>query len=188
MKKILKGLFLLPVFLQSLSAENVLIDDLVDVILETSQTKKIIGEVLDATGTPVIGANIKVKGTANGTVTDMYGKFSLEVNMDATILVSYIGFVSQEIKVGTQTNFSIKLREDAEALEEVVVVGYGTQTRSSLSSSIVEIKGDKLTNLPIANISRAIDSYVPGVTASATLSEKPGSACLLYTSPSPRDA
>ena len=147
-------------------------------VVAVVQQKKntVTGVVLDPTGMPVIGANIMVKGTTSGTITDMDGKFSLDVDKDATLVVSYIGFASQEIKVGNQTKLSISLKEDSEALDELVVVGYGTQTKSSLSSSIVEIKGDKLTNLPIANISRAIDSYVPGVTASATLSEKPGSA------------
>lgn len=138
------------------------------------QSKLVKGTIVDATGMPVIGANVMVKGTTNGTISDMDGKFSLEADNNAILVVSYIGFANQEIKVGNQTNLSITMKEDAEALDELVVVGYGTQTKSSLSSSIVEIKGDKLTNLPITSISRAIDSYVPGVTVSGTMAERPG--------------
>ena len=73
----------------------------------------------------MIGANIMVKGTTNGTITDMDGKFSLEVNKDATLVISYIGFANQEIKIGNQTNLSITLKEDAEALDELVVTALG---------------------------------------------------------------
>lgn len=91
--------------------------------------KKITGTVLDATGMPVIGANVMVKGTTNGTITDMDGKFSLEVDNNATLVISYIGFANQEIKVGNQTSLSIAMKEDVEALDELVVVGFGTQKK-----------------------------------------------------------
>ncbi|MCI7705800.1 MAG: carboxypeptidase-like regulatory domain-containing protein, partial [Parabacteroides sp.] len=94
------------------------------------------GTILDATGMPVIGANVMVKGTTNGTITDMDGKFSLDVEEGATLVVSYIGFANQEIKVGKQTNLSIALKEDSEALDELVVVGYGVQKKASLTGSI----------------------------------------------------
>lgn len=138
--------------------------------------KSVKGTVTDANGEPVIGANIVIKGTSKGTITDIEGKFMLDIPENAVLQVSYIGYELQELKVGDKTVYDIRLQEDTQNLEEVIVVGYGTQTRSSLTSSITEIKGEQLTNLPVANISRALDSYVPGVTASATLSEKPGSA------------
>ena len=138
--------------------------------------KSIKGTVTDTNGEPVIGANIIIKGSSKGTITDVDGKFALEVPENAVLLVSYIGYEPQELEIGNKTVLNIRLQENMQNLDEVIVVGYGTQTRSSLTSSITEIKGDQLTNLPVANISRAIDSYVPGVTASATLSEKPGSA------------
>ena len=84
--------------------------------------KKITGTVLDATGMPVIGANVMVKGTTNGTITDMEGKFSLEAREGAVLVISYIGFANQEIKVGKQTNLSIALKEDSKALDELVVL------------------------------------------------------------------
>lgn len=142
----------------------------------TQQRRIITGTVLDTKGEPVIGANVVIKDSSIGTITDIDGKFTLGVPENAVLLVSYIGYEPQEIKTGSKILLEIRLHEDMQNLDEVVVVGYGTQTKSSLSSSIVEIKGDQLTNLPVANISRAIDSYVPGVTASSTMSEKPGSA------------
>lgn len=93
------------------------------------QSKLVKGTIVDATGIPVIGANVMEKGTTNGTITDMNGNFSLEVDKNAILVVSYIGYANQEIKVGTQTNLSIALKEDAEALDELVVVGYGTQKK-----------------------------------------------------------
>ena len=80
---------------------------------------------MDDTGTPVIGANVLVKGTTIGTITDMDGRFSLEAPADAVLQISYIGFLTQEITVGNKNEISISLREDAEALDELVVVGYG---------------------------------------------------------------
>ena len=88
--------------------------------------KVVTGTIVDPSGMPVIGANVMVKGTTNGTITDMDGKFSLEVEEGATLQISYIGYANQEIKVGNQKTLSIALKEDAEALDELVVVGYGT--------------------------------------------------------------
>ena len=138
--------------------------------------KSIEGVVTDTNDEPVIGANIVIKGSSKGTITDVDGKFVLEVPENAVLQVSYIGYEAQELKIGDKTVLNIRLQEDTQNLEEIVVVGYGTQTRSSLTSSITEIKGDQLTNLPVANISRAIDSYVPGLTVSGTHSETPGSS------------
>ena len=130
---------LLTIAILGSSSLTSLAEDLVpikqmDVISETTesvlQEKKVMnGVVVDATGMPVIGANVMEKGTTNGTITDMDGKFSLEVDKDATLIFSYIGFADQEIKVGNQTRLSITLKEDAEALDEVVVVGFGTQKK-----------------------------------------------------------
>ena len=119
--------------------------------------KKITGTVLDATGMPVIGANVMVKGTTNGTITDMDGKFSLDVEEGAILVVSYIGFSNQEIKVGNQTNLSIAMKEDAEALDELVVVGYGTQKKVNLTGAVSTVKADLLENRttsdPVNNVS-----------------------------------
>lgn len=97
--------------------------------------KTITGVVQDALG-PIAGANIIVKGTTNGNITDMDGKFTLEnVPANATLVISYIGFTPQEIRVGNQTTFNITLQEDSEALDEVVVVGYGVMKKKRLDRS-----------------------------------------------------
>lgn len=101
--------------------------DVMAIPFAAQSSKRITGIVLDATGMPVIGANVMEKGTTNGTITDMDGKFSLNVEKGATLIISYIGFSNQEIKIGNQTNLSITMKEDAEALDELVVVGYGVQ-------------------------------------------------------------
>ncbi len=126
--------------------------------------KKITGTVLDATGMPVIGANVMVKGTTNGTITDMDGKFSLDVEEGAILVVSYIGFSNQEIKVGNQTSLSVTLKEDAEALDELVVVGYGTQKKVNMTGSVTAIKTKDLENIPVSNLSNSLAGRAPGVT------------------------
>ena len=125
--------------------------------------KKITGTVLDATGMPVIGANVMVKGTTNGTITDMDGRFSLDVDKGATLVVSYIGFANQEIKVGNQTNLSIALKEDSKALDELVVVGYGTQKKVNLTGSVATMNTEEIENVPSSNLSNALSGRLAGV-------------------------
>ena len=133
-------------------------------VVAVVQQKKntVTGVVLDPTGMPVIGANIMVKGTTSGTITDMDGKFSLDVDKDATLVISYIGFASQEIKVGNQTKLSISLKEDSEALDELVVVGYGTQKKVNLTGSVEVLEGDKLENRPVTTVTQALQGQVSG--------------------------
>lgn len=104
------------------------------------QDNKITGTVLDATGMPVIGANIMVKGTTNGTITDMDGKFSLDVAKGETLIVTYVGYANQEISVSNQKSLSITLKEDSEALDELIVVGYGVVKKSDLTGSVSTVK------------------------------------------------
>ena len=128
------------------------------------QKKTVSGTVLDVTGTPIVGANVVVKGTTNGTITDMDGKFSLDVEKGTTLVVSYIGFASQEILIGNQTKISISLEEDSEALEEVVVVGYGVQKKVNMTGSVAAIDSESLSNRPVTNVSTALQGMLPGVT------------------------
>ena len=108
---------------------------------EPQQAKvRIAGTVADRTGETVIGANVVEKGNpGNGTITDVDGRFSLEVNAGATLTVSFIGYVTQEIAVGSRTEISVTLPEDSQALDEVVVVGYGTQKKVNLSGAVSTI-------------------------------------------------
>lgn len=135
-------------------------------VVAVVQQKKntVTGIVLDPTGMPVIGANIMVKGTTSGTITDMDGKFSLDVDKDATLVISYIGFASQEIKVGNQTKLSISLKEDSEALDELVVVGYGTQKKASVVGSVQTVKPKEL-KVPSSSLSNSFAGRIAGVVA-----------------------
>ena len=124
--------------------------------------KRITGTVMDALG-PVAGANVIVKGTTNGTVTDVDGKFSLEVPEGATLEISYIGYVTQHIKVGTRKTLNIALQEDSQALDEVVVVGFGTQKKVNLTGSVAMVKSEVLENRPVQNVGQALQGVVPGL-------------------------
>lgn len=100
------------------------------------------GVVTDANGEPIIGANIMIEGTTTGTITDFDGRFTLDVPENATLQISYIGFVSQNVKVNGRKDITVKLVEDAQALDEVVVVGYGTMKKSDLTGSVSSITSD----------------------------------------------
>ena len=126
--------------------------------------KKISGLVLDATGAPIIGANVLEVGTTNGTITDVDGKFTLNVAAGAELKISYIGYNDQVIKVGAQSDYRIKLKENSEALDEVVVVGYGTQKKVNLTGSVATIKSDKLMNRTTSNVTNMLAGQMPGVT------------------------
>ena len=102
--------------------------------------KAITGVVLDNNNEPIIGANVSIPGTSTGTTTDMDGKFTLEVPDNATIEISYIGYITQSISVSKKNNFSIILKEDTQALEEVVVVGYTSQKKGLLAGSVETTK------------------------------------------------
>ena len=135
-------------------------------------TKKITGTVIDAQG-PVIGASVVEKGTTNGTVTDFDGNFSLNVNPGATIVVSFIGYETQEIRVGNQDNFNITMKDDNAVLEEVVVVGYGTQKKKLVTGATVQVKGEDIAKLNTTNALTAMQSSTPGVNITQS-SAQPG--------------
>lgn len=107
--------------------------------MEVSQSVSVTGLVIDANGEPVIGANVMVKGTNNGTITDIDGKFTLN-NAKGTLVVSFIGYKTQEVQInGNEKNLNIVLREDSELLDEVVVVGYGTMKKESLTGAVTVV-------------------------------------------------
>ena len=137
----------------------------VPVVAVVQQKKNTVtGVVLDPTGMPVIGANIMVKGTTNGTITDMDGKFSLEVNKDATLVISYIGFANQEIKIGNQTNLSITLKEDAEALDELVVTALGiSRSEKALGYATQKFDGEELQKVKGTNIATSLSGRISGL-------------------------
>ncbi|WP_455674152.1 SusC/RagA family TonB-linked outer membrane protein [Phocaeicola sp.] len=127
--------------------------------------KKISGIVTDTAGEPVIGATILEKGnSSNGTITDIDGKFTLSVPSNATISITYIGYVTQEVKVGTQTSLKVALREDSKTLDEVVVVGFGTQKKANLTGAVSQVKmTDVLGDRPVLNAAAALQGTMPGL-------------------------
>ncbi|MFD2033835.1 TonB-dependent receptor [Belliella marina] len=124
----------------------------------------ITGKVYDSEGDPLPGATVRVEGTTNGTATGIDGEFSINAPEDATLVVSYIGFETQKIKlVSNQTNYEITLKLDDSALEEVVVVGYGEQKRANLLGAVESITTEKLVDIPAANMSSLLQGRMAGV-------------------------
>ena len=130
----------------------------------SQQTKKINGRVTDTSGLPVIGANIVEKGTANGTVTDLDGHFSLSVSPGAVLRISYIGYLDKEVPVKNQSVFNLLLTEDTQKLDEVIVVGYGTQKKVNLTGAVSNVKADMLENRTTPNTVNMLTGQVAGVT------------------------
>ena len=138
-----------------------------------AQSIAIKGEVRDANKEPIIGANVLVKGTTNGTITDLEGGFSLQVPANSTLVVTYVGYQKKEIPVDGRKQFNIVLEEDSKSLDEVIVVGYGTARKSDVTGSIASVQGGVLREVPAANISYALQSRIAGVDMTQT-SSKPG--------------
>ena len=174
----------------SVKGNNVLITDILDTILDNKdityritdkhiiiykadkpiigtnivqQERRITGTVFDDQGEPIIGANIIEKGTTNGVISDLDGKFTLAVQENATLLISFIGFITQEIPVRNQSNITITLREDLQTLEEVVVVGYGVQRKSDVTGAIAKIETSDIQNRSITDANQALQGKTAGV-------------------------
>lgn len=131
--------------------------------MQQKQTKHISGKVVDANGEPVIGANVIEKGTTNGIITDVDGGFSLDVTPSSVLQISYIGYIAQEIQVGKQTTFNISLLEDTQGLDEVVVVGYGTQKKANLTGSVSTVSIKDMSKRQVGQTSMALQGLIPGV-------------------------
>ncbi len=142
------------------------------------QKKAITGTVVDAAGVPIIGANIIEAGTTNGTVTDVDGKFSLSVENNAIIHISYIGYLEQNIATAGKSSFNITLIEDTKALDEVIVVGYGTARKSDLTGSISSVQGQKLTMRSTQQLSTALQGQIAGVQVTRSSGEPGASASI----------
>lgn len=131
------------------------------------QSKTISGTVKDPSGIPIIGANIIEQGTTNGTTTDFDGHFTLAVASSKSVLsFSYIGFIPQQIVAGNQAQLNIILKEDAKGLEEVVVVGYGTQKRVNLTGAVEQVTSEVFENRPMANVTQGLQGAVPNLNIS----------------------
>ena len=131
--------------------------------IPSTKQKRVSGVITDTKGEPIIGANVAVKGTSNGTITDIDGKFDIEVPANTTLKISYIGYQPMEINIGNKSTIDIKLSEDTQALDEIVVVGYGTQKKSDVSGSVTTVSGEKLAKIPTANAETALQGMAPGL-------------------------
>ncbi len=152
MKKPYKKLFSLTVLL------------LIAVIAVSAQEKVVTGTVKDDGGSTLPGVNVLIKGTASGTATDANGKFSLSIpNNDAVLIFTFIGYTTQEVKVGASTTIDVALAPDVISLEEVVVTGYGEQKRATITGAVTSVKSDVITQSPVANLSNALAGRMPGV-------------------------
>jgi TonB-dependent SusC/RagA subfamily outer membrane receptor len=128
------------------------------------QTNAVSGIVLDgATNEPLIGVSVAVKGTGTGNVSDLNGVFTLNVSSDAILVVSYIGYVTKEVSVNGQRNLTILLSEDTKALEEVIVVGYGTQIRRNVTGAMETVKFEELSDIPVAQFTQKLQGQIAGV-------------------------
>lgn len=129
---------------------------------------QVTGHVADATGEPIIGANVTVKGTTVGTITDIDGNFTLEVgSTDGTLVVSFIGYKSAEAAIKGKSPINVILQEDTETLDEVVVVGYGTQNRKSLTGAISDVKSESLTRSVSTTTAGALSGKIAGISTRA---------------------
>ncbi|MDR1555794.1 MAG: TonB-dependent receptor [Tannerellaceae bacterium] len=128
-----------------------------------AQTINVQGVVLDPNGEPVIGANVVEKGTPNGNITNIDGQFVLSVPGNAVLVVSYIGYIQQEVPVNGQTSITVTLNEDMQKLDEVVVVGFGTQKKANLTGSVANVDNKLFENRPLSNVSSGLQGLLPGV-------------------------
>ena len=143
-------------------------------LIAFAQGHQISGTVIDGTGEPIIGANVLEVGTTNGVITDIDGNFKLSVQPNAKIQVSFIGYITQTVTVGSQKNIKVTLKEDAQALDEVVVVGYGTMKKTDVTGSLASVSADKLAARGALRVEDALQGSVPGVNITATNSRANG--------------
>ena len=135
----------------------------VDDVKITQQTAACTGTVTDAAGEPIIGATVLIKGTTNGTITDYDGKFALaDAKKGSVIQVSFVGYQTKEI-IWNGSTLNIILADDTQALEEVVVVGYGVQKKVNLTGAVASVKGDALERRPVADATQSLQGMVPGL-------------------------
>lgn len=137
------------------------------------------GTVNDENGEPVIGATVKVKETQKGTITDFDGNYSIEAASNATLVFSYVGYVTQEVKVGGKSTLNITMKEDNTTLNDVVVIGYGTMKKKLVTGATVQVKGEDIAKLNTTNALEAMQSSTPGVQITSS-SSQPGKGYKVY--------
>lgn len=156
----------LSLFLTGISVQGASAETAFPISQSIQQTKTVTGQVIDETGEPVIGASVVVEGTTNGTITDFDGKFALQVPAGKKIVISFVGYVPQTIVPKQGKNFQVTLKEDSKMLDEVVVVGYGTQKAKDVTGSIGVITPSEIADLPVSNLGAALAGQIPGLSIS----------------------
>lgn len=139
----------------------------------TLKNQTVLGNVIDETGQPVIGANVSIQGTTTGTTTDIDGNFSLKANPNDVLVITYIGYSTKTVKVGKNTELKVNLSVDAQGLDEVVVMGYGTQKKASVTAAVVQVSSKELIKAPMPDVTNMMTGKLPGL-ISKQLSGKPG--------------
>ncbi|MEX2028767.1 MAG: TonB-dependent receptor [Candidatus Curtissbacteria bacterium] len=135
-------------------------NNLVEGLIAQEAEIQVTGTVSDDNGDPLPGASVRVAGTSTGTVTDMNGKYSITVSEEATLVFSFIGFITQEVAVGNRSEINISLKADVSSLEEVVVVGYGTKKKINLTGAVSTASGEDIANRPVTNVQQALQGLV----------------------------
>jgi len=144
-----------------------------------AQAQTVSGVVNDETGEPVIGATVKVQGSNEGAITDFNGKFSVKAASNATLSISYVGYTTQQVNVGGRSNITVTLVQDNNTLEDVVVIGYGTQKKKLVTGATVQVKGEEIAKLNTTNALEAMQSQTPGVQITQS-STQPGKGYKVY--------
>ena len=156
----------LSLFLTGVSVQGVSAETGFPISQSVQQTKTVTGQVVDETGEPVIGASVVVEGTTNGTITDFDGRFALQVPSGKKVVISFVGYVPQTIAPKQGKDFRVVLTEDSKMLDEVVVVGYGTQKAKDVTGSIGVITPSEISDLPVSNLGAALAGQIPGLSIS----------------------
>ena len=144
---------------------------------EVQQSRTVTGQVSDSEGV-LIGATVKIKGSNQGVVTDYDGNFSIDVSPGTTLVISYVGYVTQEVRVGNQSHLNIMMETEGGNLNEVVVIGYGTQRREAVTGSVANVNGDKLNQVAASNAAQALQGRIAGVLMTQT-SSQPGAEMMI---------
>lgn len=135
----------------------------------SAQTITVTGNVKDTTGEPVTGASVVEKGnTSNGTITDLDGNFSIRIDGNKTLVFSFIGMKTQEIPIGGKQSFNVTMQDDSQALEEVVVIGYGTVNKRDLTGSVASVNSKDLAVVPVSSATEALTGKLVGVNVTTT--------------------
>lgn len=146
----------------NITGKHIIITKIKDQSIRQS-IRKITGIITDDKGEPIVGANVVEKGSTNGTITNVDGNFTIDVSEGSVLLVSYVGYDTYEIKVTDKTSYNIALKEDSEALDEVVVIGYGTMKKKELTGSVSSLKAGDIVKVASNSFTNAIQGKIPGV-------------------------